>query len=469
MTMAAATLTLALIHAGTNADAVQWRVEDGGNGHWYTAVDTGLGWAESQAYAESLGGHLATPRSHAEDDFIYAVASQELEQAWQSWIGGFAFNGPCNSAASYAWVTGEPWDFTDWAPPEPNYSDECALSYAYYYPAQWNNFYATSGYAANIEWSADCNGDGIVDYGQILDGTFEDNNDNGVPDCCDAGTSCESPSQNHVLRLTAWPDAAVIPHHQSITPNEAMTIEFWIKTDGSNGDGRPITKRPGNGGCYTIDANHDGTGCVAGNSVFGDCNGTQWGEIPCDWAHLALTVDGETGIARAYLNGTLVSERDQGGPCTIGQGSWELRFGNTPGYSTTQFIGCLDNIRIWNESLDEQQVRYWMQNDITPEIAATLPELGGSWNFEDGVVDATGVNNGWLEGSAGIEAQERPDPVICEGDVNGSGTIDGTDLTRLLAFWGSDASSFPAADINGDGLVDGVDLAMLLGNWGPCQ
>jgi hypothetical protein len=41
-----------------------------------------------------------------------------------------------------------------------------------------------------IEWSADCNGDGIVDYGQILDGTFEDADGNGVPDCCDDDEPC---------------------------------------------------------------------------------------------------------------------------------------------------------------------------------------------------------------------------------------------------------------------------------------
>jgi hypothetical protein len=41
-----------------------------------------------------------------------------------------------------------------------------------------------------IEWSADCNGDGIVDYGQILDGTYADNDGNGVPDCCEGTTPC---------------------------------------------------------------------------------------------------------------------------------------------------------------------------------------------------------------------------------------------------------------------------------------
>ena len=45
--------------------------------------------------------------------------------------------------------------------------------------------------AAVAEYSADCNGDGIVDYGQILDGTFADANANGVPDCCDDGSACQ--------------------------------------------------------------------------------------------------------------------------------------------------------------------------------------------------------------------------------------------------------------------------------------
>jgi hypothetical protein len=37
---------------------------------------------------------------------------------------------------------------------------------------------------AVYEWSADCNSDGIVDYGQILDGTFADVNADGIPDAC---------------------------------------------------------------------------------------------------------------------------------------------------------------------------------------------------------------------------------------------------------------------------------------------
>jgi hypothetical protein len=35
------------------------------------------------------------------------------------------------------------------------------------------------------EWSADCNNDNIVDYGQILTGQLADSNTNGIPDICE--------------------------------------------------------------------------------------------------------------------------------------------------------------------------------------------------------------------------------------------------------------------------------------------
>ena len=44
--------------------------------------------------------------------------------------------------------------------------------------------------AAVIEWSADCNNDGLVDYGQILAGELADANLNNIPDCCEGGASC---------------------------------------------------------------------------------------------------------------------------------------------------------------------------------------------------------------------------------------------------------------------------------------
>jgi hypothetical protein len=41
-----------------------------------------------------------------------------------------------------------------------------------------------------IEWSADCNSDGVVDFGQILAGELADANGNNIPDCCESGAAC---------------------------------------------------------------------------------------------------------------------------------------------------------------------------------------------------------------------------------------------------------------------------------------
>jgi len=49
------------------------------------------------------------------------------------------------------------------------------------------------------------------------------------------------------------------------------------------------------------------------------------------------------------------------------------------------------------------------------------------------------------------------------GDLNDDGQVNGTDLSMLLAAWGT---SDPVADLNDDGIVDGTDLSMLLGDWG---
>jgi subtilisin family serine protease len=57
----------------------------------------------------------------------------------------------------------------------------------------------------------------------------------------------------------------------------------------------------------------------------------------------------------------------------------------------------------------------------------------------------------------------------CPSDLNGSGTVDVSDLLILLGAWGNcaDVADCPA-DLNGDGVVDVSDLLILLGDWGPC-
>jgi len=188
--------SLAVSSSALAQNAVQWRVEDGGNGHWYELVSQSSNWSAAKSAALAAGGHLATVRSTGEGAFIRSIGLTVC------WIGLFQDT----SSAQYSepgggwrWVTNEPLDFMSWRTDangqqtEPNnlsggenfgLMDQAATS--------WNDGRDNSLPAYVIEWSADCNGDGVVDYGQIRDGVLADLNSNKIPDCCETGVSCFS-------------------------------------------------------------------------------------------------------------------------------------------------------------------------------------------------------------------------------------------------------------------------------------
>jgi len=55
---------------------------------------------------------------------------------------------------------------------------------------------------------------------------------------------------------------------------------------------------------------------------------------------------------------------------------------------------------------------------------------------------------------------------IVDGDINGDGFVDVSDLLVIIDQWGLTNSP---ADINQDGIVDVSDLLIVVGNWGPCE
>ncbi len=54
----------------------------------------------------------------------------------------------------------------------------------------------------------------------------------------------------------------------------------------------------------------------------------------------------------------------------------------------------------------------------------------------------------------------------CEGDTNGDGEVNVSDLLDVVDQWGLTNSP---ADVNQDGIVDVIDLLDVVGNWGACQ
>jgi formylglycine-generating enzyme required for sulfatase activity len=154
--------------------------------------------------------------------------------------GGLLYFGFCQDGADPAfsepaggwkWVTGEPVTWFDWCPSEPNNLDVGSgpQNVVQTEGQPWGCVDDTHGlesFPAWIEWSADCNADGIVDYGQILDGTLTDVNADGIPDVCQA--PCVPADLNNDrsvdgadlgVLLSAWGPAGPEPTRADINGN----------------------------------------------------------------------------------------------------------------------------------------------------------------------------------------------------------------------------------------------------------
>jgi hypothetical protein len=267
------------ITGGAHAqDALQWRVEDGGNGHWYVVeVVPSITWQSAVSSAAARGGYLATVSSAAENQFILKLA-RATPGAFTSvdfgpFLGALQVAGADGQVqepgGSWSWLSGEAWSFTNWLATEPNDFD-CAPNAApenylqLYLNGTWNdsaNDPVDCGsrlcVSAAVEWSADCNSDGIVDFGQIRDGTLADADHDNIPDCCEQGTVCGCPADIVEDGVVNGVDLAAV-------------INAW----GTDGGKLPR-------------ADIDGSGVVDGADlaqVLGS-----WG--PCNWRRLRPTAD----------------------------------------------------------------------------------------------------------------------------------------------------------------------------------
>ena len=192
-----AVIALSLIAGAAGAQstqAVEWKVSEGGNGHWYQCLrstTTSDSWLPAKSDAELRGGHLATITSAAENSWVYALTVSQ--NAWNG-RGGPLLGARKNPSNSFYWITGEPFGYTNWLPGEPSsglwepYLMFLGPPYSSQSGPTWNDTDAVNSpgnfYWYVVEWEADCNGDEAVDYGQIASGQLDDDNADGVPDVC---------------------------------------------------------------------------------------------------------------------------------------------------------------------------------------------------------------------------------------------------------------------------------------------
>jgi hypothetical protein len=194
-----------MIASGAGAQqpaAVQWRVEDGGNGHWYQIwiTETPVSWVDAQTVASSFGGSLLSVNSAQEHSFMEPLLQNATDSSGchPAVVIGLSKQ----QGSPWRWVDGADLTFTNWTCGEPYDPDYPEGKFVLYSPAgcesycvahlRWDDTSANYVHPIHrgvaIEWSTDCNNDNIVDYGQILLGQLVDTNTNGIPDICELPT-----------------------------------------------------------------------------------------------------------------------------------------------------------------------------------------------------------------------------------------------------------------------------------------
>jgi hypothetical protein len=430
----AATLAGVVVSGAAAQDAVQWRVEDGGNGHWYLGIPGIISWTDARSDSLAAGGDLVSLDEPGEFqaliDHVLDPNRRSLfhpENEWGPHIGGIqSADAPDYSEpdGGWSWLNGVAIDCNA----DPCKLDNCcggqdrlalasvpmgSFTYSFNDTTPSAASAAQPGYV--IEWSADCNADGIVDYGQILDGTFADTDGNGVPDCCDDG-SCIPPVQ-------------------------------WRVEDGGNGHWyKKVAKKNGVDSFETsvTDARARGGDLASiagsGEDVFS--------------SHLAQSSAG-SGVA---IGARIDNAKCPNGFIWTDGTEWDyVNWGlGQPNCVVGEVIGYWDSG--WHDLAES-------------DVVAFIYEWSADCNG-DGLVDYGQILDGTYadENDNGVpdccDAGEQCDP--CIGDLNGDGVVGPPDLGILLAVWGTVGGDIVAADITGEGRVNASDLGPLLGAWGFC-
>lgn len=147
---------------GANANPIMWEA----NGHWYEYCPELVTWEQAHIVAENRTwngepGYLVTLTSQAENDFVYweVLGGDAPAPEGDPWIGGYQNSSQSDPLENWHWVTTEPWDFTNWAPGEPNDYDELwGEMYLQFTPnggGMWNDHHSLNPKPMIIEYSGD--------------------------------------------------------------------------------------------------------------------------------------------------------------------------------------------------------------------------------------------------------------------------------------------------------------------------
>ncbi len=102
------------------------------NGHYYAIVLNPISWPEARIFAESISCYLATITSRNEEDFIFQHFNLEKYRT-PKWIG------LSRDGLSWKWVTGEPFEYENFADGEPSGDGDYVVT-SWGVKEEWNDY-----------------------------------------------------------------------------------------------------------------------------------------------------------------------------------------------------------------------------------------------------------------------------------------------------------------------------------------
>ncbi len=313
--------------------------------------------------------------------------------------------------------------------------------------------------------SNDCNGNGIHDYDDLTAGTESDHNYNGVLDECDiAGGASQDCNENGI------PDeaevGAVSPPHYFVDDGVPAGLLSAIPYPGGELEGYMLWLNQ-----FTIVAGRETIGGITPSFINGYVPmGTQF--TVCVWSD-------EVGQGNPADASLLISTTTT---MTAGLETVDIPATYVGPAGTSFFVGILMHITdvdatypaSYDDSSDHRvSWLAWDAFPIDPNHIGLAPNLV---NLHDWL----GGGNWMVRAEPAVTVEPLPDvnqngiPDECEsggcpGNVNGDQVVDLSDLTLLLAAFGS-SSGDPGynanADLDASGSVELSDLALLLANFG---